>query len=362
MPAAVVRHLELRRVALRLRQPVRTAYGVEHDREIALVRVVTDEGEGWGECAALPEPTYHPEYVAGALHVLEHHLGPRLVGTAVDRADAAMAAVVGHHMAKAAVEMALLDARLHAAGRSLATELGATADAVAAGRTIGLADDLGAACSEAIAAGYRHLKLKITPASDLSSLRSLPAGVTVSVDANGSFDPERDAAALDALDALGLASIEQPLAVERLDDHAALAARLRTPVTLDEDVVSVAAGVDAVRRGAAAAVAVKPGRLGGLRRALALGRAVGGRAWIGGMYEAGVGRAAILALAACTDAFALPVDWSASDRYWDEDLTAPHVLRTDGTIAVPTGPGLGVSPDPSVLARVTVDRRSIGPS
>ena len=75
------------------------------------------------------------------------------------------------------------------------------------------------------------------------------------------------------------------------------------------------------------------------------------------MYETGLGRAANLALAACADAFALPVDWSASDRYWDTDLTAPHVLRADGTIAVPTGPGLGVSPDPATLAARVRERR-----
>jgi O-succinylbenzoate synthase len=77
------------------------------------------------------------------------------------------------------------------------------------------------------------------------------------------------------------------------------------------------------------------------------------------MYETGLARAANLALAACTDAFAHPVDWSASDRYWEVDLTPPHVLRSDGTIVVPNGPGLGVAPEPDVLASLTTERRTV---
>lgn len=58
------------------------------------------------------------------------------------------------------------------------------------------------------------------------------------------------------------------------------------------------------------------------------------------MLETGVGRAANLALASLPG-FTLPGDISATDRYFREDITPPFVL-CDGTIAVPTGPGLGV--------------------
>lgn len=368
-----VRHVELRRVAMVLRAPVVTAYGVEHERDVALVRVVTDEGEGWGECAALPEPTYSPEYVAGALHVLEHHLVPRLIGVAADEAAvaAALATVVGHPMAKAAVEMAVLDARLRAAGRSLAVELGATAARVAAGRTVGIATDLGALraeVDEAVAAGYRHLKLKIRPGWDrepLAAVRAAHPLVGLGADANGAYDPAEvlgggpGAGGLLALAELGLTVLEQPFPVGTPGPLLArLGATADVPIALDEDVVTVADGVRAVEAGRAAAVVAKPGRLGGLWAARSLGRAVGGRAWVGGMYETGLGRAANLALAACGEAFALPVDWSASDRYWEADLTEPHELAGDGTLAVPGGPGLGVSPDPARLAARTRHRWS----
>ena len=61
------------------------------------------------------------------------------------------------------------------------------------------------------------------------------------------------------------------------------------------------------------------------------------------MLETGVGRAANLALAALPGV-TMPGDTSASDRYFVEDITDPFVLSKDGTMAVPAGPGLGVSP------------------
>jgi O-succinylbenzoate synthase len=69
------------------------------------------------------------------------------------------------------------------------------------------------------------------------------------------------------------------------------------------------------------------------------------------MLETGLGRAANVALAALPG-FTLPGDTSASDRYYRQDLTAPFVL-TDGHLAVPRGPGIGVEPIPDVLEGLT---------
>jgi O-succinylbenzoate synthase len=78
--------------------------------------------------------------------------------------------------------------------------------------------------------------------------------------------------------------------------------------------------------------------------------------WCGGMLETGVGRAANLALATLPG-FSLPGDISASDRYYDEDIASPRfALNPDGTIDVPTGPGLGVTIDSGALEKVTLHR------
>lgn len=71
----------------------------------------------------------------------------------------------------------------------------------------------------------------------------------------------------------------------------------------------------------------------------------------------GLGRAANIALGALPG-FTLPGDISASDRYWRTDITAPFVFE-NGHIRVPTGPGLGVSPEPEALAAVTTSVREI---
>jgi O-succinylbenzoate synthase len=76
------------------------------------------------------------------------------------------------------------------------------------------------------------------------------------------------------------------------------------------------------------------------------------------MLETGVGRAAQLALASLPG-FNLPGDISATERYYDPDITAPFVLNSeDSTIDVPEGPGLGVEIDMARLAAVIQRRES----
>jgi O-succinylbenzoate synthase len=69
------------------------------------------------------------------------------------------------------------------------------------------------------------------------------------------------------------------------------------------------------------------------------------------MLETGLGRAGNLALAGLPN-FTLPGDISASGRYYERDITRPFVLE-DGSLRIPEGPGLGVSPLPDVLDAVT---------
>jgi len=76
--------------------------------------------------------------------------------------------------------------------------------------------------------------------------------------------------------------------------------------------------------------------------------------WCGGMLESGIGRALNVALASLPN-FKLPGDISASRRYYQEDIIDPAFdLNPDGTLSVPTGPGLGVNVVPERLKRVTV--------
>jgi O-succinylbenzoate synthase len=359
--------VELRRVRLPLVTPMATAYGTVAERDVLLLHAVGPDSEGWGECVAMAEPLYSPEYVDGAAEVLRRWLLPALAArpwsTAGD-VSAALAAVKGHPMAKAALEMAVLDAELRAAGVSLAARLGATRGRVPSGVSVGIAGSA-AELVDAVAAyldeGYARVKLKIRPGWDVEAVRAVRErfgpDLPLQVDANGAYTLA-DADHLAGLDPFGLLLVEQPLADDDLAGHAELARRIATPVCLDESVTSARTAAAAIAAGACRVVNVKAGRVGGYleaRRVHDVCVAAGVAVWCGGMYETGLGRAANLALAALPG-FTLPGDLSASGRYFHADITPPFVLE-DGHLAVPSGPGIGVEPLTGALDEVTVSRR-----
>lgn len=366
--------MELRRLRLPLVAPFASALGTERERDALLVRLVTDGGhEGWGECVAMSAPLYSEEYVDGAQHVIETFLLPRAFalgdGLSAESVETTFREVSGHPMAKAAVEIAVLDAELRGREESLAHYLGAVTDRIQAGVAVGLSGSLPELVDTVegyMAAGYQRVKLKIRPSWDAEPVAALRERfgdeIALQVDANRSYTL-RDVDALAALDPFGLILIEQPLAVDDLLGHAALARRIRTPVGLDESITSVRMAALAIKLGACSVVCVKAGRLGGYleaRRVHDLCLAQGVPVWCGGMLETGIGRAANLALAALPG-FTLIGDLSASDRYFDRDVTAPFALE-QGELRVPAGPGIGVVPDPAALAELTTSTAYFRPT
>ncbi|GAA3338560.1 o-succinylbenzoate synthase [Amorphoplanes nipponensis] len=355
--------VELRRISMPLVTPFRTSFGTETTRDVLLVRVVTGAAEGWGECVAMGDPRYSSEYTEAAADVLRRYLVPALAGT--PRLDAyavgpALAPFQGHRMAKAALETAVLDAELRAAGRPLARELGAVRDRVPCGVSVGIMGSIGElldAVGGYLDAGYLRIKLKIEPGWDVAPVRAVRERfgdeVLLQVDANAAYTVA-DARHLARLDPYGLLLIEQPLPEDDVLGHARLARLITTPVCLDESITSARAAAAAITLGAAAIVNVKPGRVGGYleaRRIHDVCAAHGVPVWCGGMLETGLGRAANVALAALPN-FTLPGDTSASGRYFRTDVTEPFVLQ-DGHLPVPSGPGIGVEPRPDVLRAVT---------
>ena len=369
LPGIDVVAVELRRIELPLVTPFQTSFGTWSVRDILLLRVLADGPtgpvEGWGECVAGTQPLYSSEYTSAAEDVIVEHLLPRLLAGGVRHADdvaGALAEVRGHRMAKAAVEAAVLDAELRAAGRSMAQHLGATVDRVPVGVSIGILptiDDLVATARRHLDEGYARIKVKIKPGWDVEPCRRLRAELGpdfgLQVDANAAYGPA-DIDTLRALDEFDLLLIEQPYPEERIVDNVELVRAIRTPVCLDETIVDEAVCDDVLRLGAADVINIKPGRVGGHlagKRIHDACLAAGVPVWHGGMLETGVGRAANLALAALPG-FTLPGDISAAARYWARDIvTEPAVLEADGTIRVPDGPGIGVEIDLDVLDAVT---------
>jgi o-succinylbenzoate synthase len=360
---------ELRRVRLPLVTPFRTAFGIERERDLLIVRVLGPDGEGFGECSALSEPVYSSEYVDGAQDVIRRHLLPRLLelsDVSAEQVGTALRSVHGHLMAKATLEMAILVADLNIIGQSLASYLGSTQDSVGCGVSVGIHDsvpELLDAVERYLADDYLRVKLKIEPGWDIdavAAVRDRFGDIPLQVDANGAYTLG-DARHLERLDAYDLLLIEQPLPADQLRAHAELAAILRTPICLDESITSARAAEDAIDLGACEIVNVKAGRVGGYLEACRVHnvcRARGVPVWCGGMLEAGLGRAANIALAALPG-FTLPGDISATARYYEQDITEPFLMK-EGRIAVPTGPGLGVRVLRDVLEERTTSVEHIG--
>ena len=364
-----VHAVEMRRIHLSLVAPFETSFGVQTERDVLLLKAITSDGEGWGECVAGEEPTYSSEYVEGAQHVLIHHLLPRLLDQPRLEAEdvgRVLRPVHGHQMAKAAIEMAILDAQLRARGESFASYFGAVRPAVDAGVSVGIhksIPELLETVGDYIEQGYRRIKLKIKPGWDVEPVRAVRerfGKVPLQVDANTAYSLS-DAAHLALLDPFDLLLIEQPLPEQQVLAHAALAKVVRTPICLDESITSAQAAADAIELGAFRIINIKPGRVGGYleaRRIHDLCAEHGLPVWMGGMLETGIGRAGNVAMAAMPN-FTLPGDTSASDRYFHRDITAPFVLR-DGRLDVPKGPGLGVEVDLDFLDSITHWKQTVG--
>jgi len=362
-----IERLELALVTLPLVRFFETSFGRIYDKQFIIVRA--DEGgeSGYGECVAEQNPYYSSETTETAWHIISDFIAPRVIGVEFGHPRdvfPALKAIRGHNMAKAAVEMAAWDLFARRQRAPLASVLGGRRDRIASGVSIGIQDsldDLAALVERELAAGYRRIKIKIKPGWDLNAVATIRkrfGSVPLMVDANAAYTLAH-ADHLARLDEFQLMMIEQPLDYDDVADHATLQRRLKTPICLDESIKTVRVAEEAIAAGACRIINIKPGRVGGFAESIRLHDLCerhGIPVWHGGMLESGIGRAANIHLSTLSN-FSLPGDVAASKRYFDPDLIEPPIeVAPDGTIAVPTAPGLGVSIRLDRLERATLRR------
>ena len=188
--------------------------------------------------------------------------------------------------------------------------------------------------------------MKIKKGQDIDWVRAVRdrfPEVPLMVDANGDYTLA-DAAHLAQLDALDLMMVEQPLSYTDIIEHATLQQAMATSICLDESIHTLADAASAIAIGACRIINVKQGRVGGLLESMRiahLGASHGIDVWSGGMDETGIGRAVNIHLQTA-EGFTLPGDTSETVNYFHEDvLDQPVVLRADGFIDIPAGPGIG---------------------
>ncbi len=365
-----ITQIDLYHLRMTLKTPFETSFGRILTRDCVLVEAHADGLVGYGECAADRDPGYSYETAGTAWLILRDYLAPLVLNQTLQGPldfQSRAAAVRGHRMAKSGLEMALWDLEGKRQGKSLCQLLGGVRREVEVGVSVGIqpdVDELLRVVEGYLKQGYGRIKIKIKPGRDLAETQAVRAAfpdLRLQVDANSAYTLQT-AGALQALDDLNLLLIEQPLSEDDLWDHSRLQAQLRTPLCLDESILSARHARQALEMDACRVINIKVGRVGGLSEAVQVHDLCTQRqmpVWCGGMLETGVGRAANLALASLPG-FTLPGDISATDRYYQEDITQQRFsLNANSTITVPDAPGLGVTVDRPALERATLEHLSL---
>ena len=360
--------IEIRQLKIPLVHPFETSSWREEEKTCILVQIGSDGQKGYGECPVTKGPWYGAETVNSAWHVIQEYFVPATLGKDFASPQALLDSIFpmrGNNMARAGFEMAFYDLTARAKGRSLSSILGGTKTKVASGVSVGIRESTGKlveAVSDYLDQGYQRIKLKIRPGNDLeqvSAVRQHFPERVLTADANGAYDSS-DFEALVSLDKYGLQMLEQPFAWDDLLDHANLHRAMQTPICLDESIAGTNDLKAALVLGSCQILNLKPARVGGLTESkkihdICLSNDM--PVWCGGLLETGVGRAHNVAIASLPG-FVLPNDISASDRYFGEDIVSPEFkLNPDGTISVPSGPGIGVEVKMEKLEEYTQAKR-----
>ena len=353
-----IERAELYELTLPLVEPFIISGGAVTERRSLVVVLHDDQGHtGYGESPPFALPFYSEETVASARDLIRHVLIPRVRGrefASPEDLDAALRTNVrGNPFARAGVETAAWDLEAHARGTGLAQLLAARlevepATSVACGVALGIPEDrrpetLTRQVYEALALGYRRVKIKVAPGWDTVAVGAARAGMAavdlpLTVDANGAYAWPEHERELRALDDAGLLYIEQPLEPDELVGHARLARALRTPVCLDETLKSAAHARQVVELEGPRVWNIKVHRGGGLTEVCRIYRvavAYGAELWAGTMPESGIGSQAALAVAALPRCV-YPSDLEPSARWYGRNADVIKLtMGKDGRMAVP---------------------------
>ena len=355
----------VRYVKMPMKNPFTTSFGTLHDKSFLLLEVHTDEGiVGFGECVAFEAPWYSEETVKTCWHMLEDFLIPMILQKNIHHPNDVSKMFAGirkNKMAIASIEGAIWDIYAQQSNQSLAKVLGGNKEKIDVGVSLGIQSTIEKqieVVGKYIAEGYKRIKVKIKPGWDvevIKKLREAFPNVPMMADANSAYTL-RDIDLLKQLDEYNLMMIEQPLAYDDIVDHATLQKHLKTPICLDESIISLEDARKAIELGSCGVINIKIGRVGGLSEAIKIHdycQSKGIPVWCGGMLEAGIGRAHNIALTSLSN-FVLPGDTAGSSHYFEEDIINPEVVVKDGTIQVPQTVGIGYEPNRKIIDKYTV--------
>jgi o-succinylbenzoate synthase len=330
-------------VTLTFAEPLPTAFGTLHKRELLMLRLRDDDGAvGWGEAAALEAyDGVSNGKVRGAFEAYEEILRNGTGAPASDLLERCRI-VADVPQALAAVDLALWDLAGNREGKPVA-ELIADhpATEVRVNATIP-AEDRGRAAEQAAAAahaGYSCVKIKVGIGDDAGRVAAVRAAVgpeiDLRLDANGAWEVDEAVAAIEALAPAGLELVEEP--VHGVEAMREVRDRVAVRVAMDE----TAGQPGSLTAKVADAVCLKVSRCGGISRLLAqaaLVRQSGADVYLASTFDGPLGIAAAVHCAAALRTTAA-CGLGTLGLFADELTVLPV---ENGAIAVPEQPGLGV--------------------
>ncbi|MBU1071416.1 o-succinylbenzoate synthase [Patescibacteria group bacterium] len=347
-----IKKVEILHITLPMKFTFTTGFGDISERDAVIVRLETNDGVvGYGEAAALSAPVYLTETTETCIHIIKDFLVPKLLNRelTIEEYVNDCSFVRGNNIAKHGVESALWEIESLLKKKSLKDLLGGTRSKVPIGESIGVqpsVDKLLEVVGKRVGEGYRRIKIKVKPGWDCKPLRAIRKKfpkISLMVDANSSYRL-KDMDLLRKLDEFDLLMIEQPLAFDDIIDHAKVQKELKTPICLDESILSAEDARKAIEIGACRIINVKPGRVGGLTEVKKINKIAkknGIKLWCGGMLETGIGKAYNVAVATLSE-FSLPADITPSKTFFGEDVTKQDIeISNDGFVSVPSGVGMG---------------------
>ncbi|TMK65714.1 MAG: O-succinylbenzoate synthase [Actinobacteria bacterium] len=332
----------LARLSIPFREPFVTSGGVVTARELLLLRLEDDDGAvGYGEAAPFePYDGVPLEEAAAAL-----------------QSGAARSPNGSPPQARAAEEMARLDLEARRDGRAVG-EPGAEAIAVNLTLAGGPPEEVARRAAAGVRDGFACFKVKVGLPDDAERVAAVREAIgpwpALRIDANGGWTVGEAIAAIEALSLHDLQLVEQPC--RTLEEMAEVRRAVRVPLAVDEPIASADDVRAAVEAGACDAVNVKLAPCGGFeaaRATIAAARESGLEPFLSSTLDGPWGIAAALQLAA-SERLLLACGLATLDLF-DAALARALPGPRAGLLAVPEGPGLGVSVGDDALAEVLVE-------
>ncbi|MBO8162928.1 MAG: dipeptide epimerase [Brevibacillus sp.] len=350
--------IEVRRQAVPLKKPFKTALRTVEVAETIIVKVTTDSGlVGWGEAPATVVIT--GDSLGSIEAAITHVIKPQLVGKHLSNHEEVFhllhGSIVGNSSAKAAVDMALYDLLAQMCGLPLYQLLGGYRNEIETDYTVSVnsPQEMGEDAVNYVRDGFRILKIKVGKdeiSRDIERIREIRSrvgcDVKIRLDANQGWEAKEAIRSIRKMEDMGLdiELVEQPVKAHDIAGLKMVTDAVYTPIMADESVFSPAQALEVVSRRAADLINIKLMKAGGIYKAQLINSIAeehGVACMVGSMIESRVGISAAAHFAA------------SKKNITRFDFDAPLMLKTDPVVGgviyegrvirLPETPGLGIT-------------------